>query len=60
MVDMENSQDLEYTGYCFNRDVNDPDEVTSLPDHRNGRIKPDEMRLLIGNHSMLINSGWVM
>ena len=35
------------TGYCFNRDVNDPDEVRqSFSDHWNGRIKPDEMRLL--------------
>ena len=35
------------TGYCFNRDVNDPDEVRqAFSDHWNGRIKPDEMRLL--------------
>ncbi len=35
------------TGYCFNRDINDPDEVRqAFSDHWDGRIKPDEMRLL--------------
>ena len=35
------------TGYCFNRDITDPDEVRqAFSDHWNGRIKPDEMRLL--------------
>ena len=35
------------TGYCFNQDVVDPDEVAqAFSDHWEGRIKPDNMRLL--------------
>ena len=35
------------TGYCFNRTITDPDTVAqAFSEHWNGRIKPDEMRLL--------------
>ena len=35
------------TGYCFNRDINDPDEVAqAFSDQWDGRIKPEDMRLL--------------
>ena len=35
------------TGYCFNRDVNDPEEVAqAFSDQWDGRIKPEDMRLL--------------
>ena len=35
------------TGYCFNKDITDPDKVAqSFSEHWNGRIKPDDMRLL--------------
>ena len=35
------------TGYCFNKDINDPDEVAqAFSDHWDGRIKPEDMRLL--------------
>ena len=47
------------TGYCFNRDVNDPDEVRqAFSDHWNGRIKPDEMRLLDWK-PQYVNKFWV-
>tara|TARA_B100001113_G_scaffold276491_1_gene231071 strand:- start:326 stop:1813 length:1488 start_codon:yes stop_codon:yes gene_type:complete len=35
------------TGYCFNQDVNDPEEVAqAFSDQWDGRIKPKDMRLL--------------
>ena len=35
------------TGYCFNQDINDPEEVAqAFSDHWDGRIKPKDMRLL--------------
>ena len=35
------------TGYCFNRNITHPDVVAqAFSEHWNGRIKPDDMRLL--------------
>ena len=49
------------TGYCFNRNITDPDTVAqAFSEHWNGRIKPEEMRLLDWKPQYLKNFGKVM
>ena len=42
------------TGYCFNKNITSPDEVAQqFSEHWNGRIKPEDMRLLDWKPQML-------